>query len=351
MGEKQEATSFEVTKNEHGQRLDLCLLAQNLGLSRSQIRKAVRDGLIRVNHRLVKAGYILSAGELVVVASFEIGPRAPRPQALPLDIVHEDKYLLVLNKAAGVSVHPSSAYSKTTLVDALLAHCDGSFDFSDMSNERLGVVHRLDKDTTGLMLWAKNDAIARQLMAQIKQRKVLRRYLALLDGVSADTDFELETYLYRDPKDRRRFASLSIGEYQSQESQQLLGGVRYRWSRSRFERIGQFGHFFSLMRVSLDTGRTHQIRVHAKHMGTPVLGDPLYGQKRDFPAVLGVETRRLLRQIESQLLHAAELSFEHPVTGAAMHFTCQPPAFFVQLLEDLSCYQGDEWDSAWLRGL
>nr|MBO2507690.1 RNA pseudouridine synthase [Bacillota bacterium] len=294
-----------------GERLDRFLAAQpELDLSRTQIQRLIRSGDVTVNGAPAKASSTLKAGQEVMV----FVPPAPEPlilpESFPIEVVYEDEDLLVINKPRGMVVHPAPGHETGTLVNALLAYSD---DLSLVAGtSRPGIVHRLDKDTTGLMLVAKTDAAHRTLSAELKKRLIERRYLALVHGVPEVPHGMIDAPIGRHPEDRIRMAVRPDGRSAWTEF----------WVRERF------GQAYSLVECKLYTGRTHQIRVHMAYIGHPVAGDPLYGP------------RQTLEGLGGQALHAYRLSFTHPRTRERMTFQCPPPEDFQQALERLRAQYG-----------
>jgi len=281
-------------------RLDVWLTEQ-LGVSRSQLKRLVDRGLISVNGNQVKAGYFVKEGDEITVMLPR--PQKPmlEPQSIPLDIVYEDEELVVINKPKNLVVHPGAGNFEGTLVNALLAQVDELAEGSE--EHRPGIVHRLDKDTSGLMVVAKTNDAYEYLVGQIKDRLVERQYLALVHGVLSVSEGCIDEPIGRHPKDRKKMAVLSSG----------------RPAKTLF-RVEEYFAKHSLVRCRLVTGRTHQIRVHFAKIHHPVVGDMLYGFKRDN---LGAT---------SQVLHATFLAFEHP-RGERMEFQCPPDEEFMQIVD------------------
>ncbi|MCG0276961.1 MAG: RluA family pseudouridine synthase [Thermanaeromonas sp.] len=298
--------SVEVRPEEAGKRLDVWLTEKLPGISRSRIQELIEQGLILVEGNTAKASHKVRPGQKIWG---EVPPRPSlkaRPEPIPLDIVYEDEDLVVVNKPQGMVVHPAPGNESGTLVNALLYHCGG---LSGMGGAiRPGIVHRLDKDTSGLLVAAKNDFAHRSLAAQIKARKVTRVYLALVYGEIKEAAGKIEAPIGRHPVDRQRMAVTL------KNSRPAL--TYYRVLR-RFDG-------FTLLEVRLETGRTHQIRVHMAYVGHPVVGDALYGPKKQAFKVPG------------QLLHAAKLGFYHPRSGDYLEFTAPLPQAFLHVLELLS---------------
>lgn len=298
--------SLEVGPEEAGKRLDVWLTEKLTGLSRTRIQHLLEEGLILVDGKPAKANHKVRPGQRIWG---EIPPPkslSAQPEPLPLDIIYEDEDLIVVNKPQGMVVHPAPGNETGTLVNALLYHCG---DLSGIGGAlRPGIVHRLDKDTSGLLVAAKNDFAHRSLAAQIKARKVKRVYLALVYGEIKEPAGKIEAPIGRHPVDRQRMA------------------VTFRNSRPAITYYHVLKRFtgFTLLEVHLETGRTHQIRVHMAYLGHPVVGDVLYGPKKQAFEVPG------------QLLHAGKLGFYHPRTGDYLEFTAPLPPTFIRVLEFLS---------------
>lgn len=286
-----------------GTRLDVFLAAQRLALSRSAAQRLIEGGWVSVNGAAVKKpSYRLRPGEQVEVRFPPPVCTEVVPEELPLDIIYEDEDLVVVNKPRGMPVHPGAGRSTGTLVNALLAHCR---DLSGVGGAlRPGIVHRLDKDTTGLLVVAKHDAAHLDLARQIKERRVTRIYLALVHGRLPAAEGEIEAPIGRHPVARKKMA--------------VVAG-RGRAALTYYRVLEEWPRF-SLLEVRLGTGRTHQIRVHLAYIGHPVAGDPTYGRRR---TELG---------LEGQALHAAVLGFCHPRTGKYVEFSAPPPEDFQRAL-------------------
>jgi len=306
--------SLLVPRVRAGERLD-CYLAScpDLGISRSRIGRLLAEGWIAVDGQPGRAAYRLRGGERieVMVPSSDTGDLEPEP--IPLDVAYEDDDLIVINKPRGMVVHPSPGHHGGTLVNALLHHCGT---LSSLGDEyRPGIVHRLDKDTTGLMVVAKNDAAHESLAGQLRDRAAGREYLALVRGVVLDEQGIICAPLGRHPVDRRRFTVQAPG----------VG----KEAITRFRVTERFPGF-TLLHLSLDTGRTHQIRVHLAHLGYPVAGDPVYGR-----GVRRLWERCGLPPLGGQALHAFRLTFRHPRTGDRLTFEAPVPRDFQAVLDAL----------------
>ena len=298
---------WEVAKEEEGQRLDKYLSEQkNHDFSRSYLRKCIQEGCVSVNGEKGKASLKVKAGDRI---DFDIpeqkGPEV-LPEAIPLDIVYEDDDLLVVNKERGMVVHPAAGHYSGTLVNAVLAHAGSSLSSINGVN-RPGIVHRIDKDTTGLLLICKNDLSHQSLAKQLEEHSITRRYHALVFGKIKEKDGIISAPIGRDEKDRKKQAI----SYKHGKEAVTHYKVLERFSDS------------TLVECRLETGRTHQIRVHMKSIGHPLLGDPVYGLKNRKDGISG------------QALHAMILGFQHPRTGEYMEFSAPYPADFQALLEKL----------------
>ena len=294
-----------VTKEYKGNRLDVFLAELLDDWTRSSIKRQIDNGGVKVNGKSVKAGYILRENDEIVI-DFVEDHRLDDvvPENIPLDIIYEDNDIVVINKVQGMVVHPAPGSYNGTLVNALL------YKFGEMSDIngkiRPGIVHRIDKDTSGLLVVAKNNKAHENLAKQIAVHSCFRRYIALLEGVVKTDEGTIITNIARDPKDRKRMAVTDIGRE----------AITHFKVEERFEG-------YTLMRFQLETGRTHQIRVHAKHLGHPIVGDKTYGYAKQKFA------------LDGQLLHAEELELTHPVTNERMTFSAKIPNYFENVLKKL----------------
>ena len=302
-----------------GQRFDR-FLAERAGLSRARAQKLIEAGAAALDGRPAAQDERLRAGQAI---TYTLPPPQPTdlvPEPIPLDISYEDADLLVVNKPRGLVVHPGAGRRTGTLVNALLARVT---DLSGVGGRlRPGIVHRLDKDTSGLLLVAKNDFAHHALTAQLARRQVERRYLALVWGTPPQDEFDIEAPIARHPVARTRMAVLARAGARPAATRV--------WMR---ERLG----CASLVEARLATGRTHQIRVHLAHVGYPLLGDPTYGTERgrQLASLLGPQSRRLLEALGGQALHAYFLAFTHPRSGQRLAFQVLPPPPFQELLAAL----------------
>ena len=303
---------FVVPEEAAGDRLDLFLVRQMPDWSRSQISRLVREGLVTVGSTAAKkSGDVIESGQKITVIARHEQSHAT-PEDLPLDIIYEDSDMLVVNKAAGMVVHEGSGVKSGTLVNALLGHIEHLS--SNGGDERPGIVHRLDKMTSGLVVVAKNDAAHRRLSDMFKAREMRKTYVALVHGRLATDSGEVNRPVGRDPHRRTRMKA---------------GGIAARDALTKYRVLRRIGQF-TLVEALPQTGRTHQIRVHLSSLGHPVVGDNTYGA----PAKLRfgtVEEPTLARTF----LHAAKLAFAHPITGAPMKFEAPLPAELKEFLVHL----------------
>jgi 23S rRNA pseudouridine1911/1915/1917 synthase len=305
--------TFTIEKSLPGGRLDKYLATRYAAVSRGTLHRLIEEGHIKVNDRAVKPTHPPRAGEVVSVHWPEARPADAQAEDIPLEVLFEDKDLLVLNKAPGMVVHPAAGHEEHTLVNALLHHCQGRL--SGIGGvARPGIVHRLDKDTSGCLVVAKTDAAHIALSEQFAGRATEKLYLAVLCGEVPRESGEIRAAIARHPSHRKRMA-VSPGE------------GREAWTRYRVvERL----MYSTLVEADLHTGRTHQIRVHFQHLGFPVAGDETYGAKqtRKLAALTGYVAPRVL-------LHAHKLAFTHPRTGRRRTFTAPWPSDFQEALERL----------------
>jgi len=318
-----------VSSEQYGQRLDLFLSRKIPDLSRSHFKKLIKDNLVLVNGTPAKPSYETRAGDLIVVKVPESGPNnVLKPQPMRLDILLEDEDLLIVNKAPGLVVHPGAGHPEGTLVHGLLAHSPRLA--VQGSPLRPGIVHRLDKDTSGALVIAKSERAYLGLVKQFKERGVRKEYFALVYGTMAKSEGEISSLLGRHPVDRKKITVLQ------NKGREALSRwrVEMEWGR------------VSLLRVRIETGRTHQIRVHLSHIGHPVVGDETYGGgRRRARNVESVPVRNLLLAAQRQMLHAIRLEFSHPVTGAPVSVTAPLPEDFNNLIEKLDSMSQSELES------
>lgn len=283
-----------VTENEAGQRADVAL-AGMLELTRSNMQKLLDEGRAVKGSKVLKSNYKLKLGDEIVVTLPEPQPLDVQPENIPLDIIYEDEDVVVVNKPRGMVVHPAAGNYSGTLVNALLYHCKNLSGINGVI--RPGIVHRLDKDTSGIMICAKNDAAHVSLSEQIQSKTAQRTYLAVVRGNIKMDGGIIETQIARDKDDRKKMAVVKEGG---------------RNAITEYEVVERFGKY-TIVKCKLKTGRTHQIRVHMEHLGYPLVGDPKYSpMKTPF-------------SINGQALHSLTLAFEHPRTGERMEFEAKMP--------------------------
>ncbi len=293
------------TEQHEGKRLDAFLAEAVDGVSRSAAAKLIERGNVLVNGRLPSKSCRLAGTETVELTLPEPEPIDAVPQDIPLDVVYEDADVIVVNKPAGLVVHPAPGHPDGTLVNALLHHCGASL--SGVGGAlRPGIVHRIDRDTSGLIIAAKNDAAHQSLAAQLKDHTLARTYECIAVGGFREDRGTVDAPVARDPRDRKRMAVVAGG----------------REAVTHWEVVARYAGYTHL-RCRLETGRTHQIRVHLAHLGHPILGDTVYGAKKPVPGLTG------------QCLHAVGLRFLHPRTGEAVELSCPLPAEFTAMLEKL----------------
>ena len=289
-------------------RLDAFLAEQTEEFTRSRLKKLVEDGKVQVNGvPVLKAGAEVRKGSEVVVEIPDPVEYSVKAENIPLDIVYEDDDFAVVNKPQGLTVHIGNGNTEGTLVNALLYRLDKLSGIGGVL--RPGIVHRIDKDTTGLLVVAKNDKAHLSLAGQIAEKSCHRHYYALLEGNVKTDKGRITTDIGRSPADRLKMAVLPNG--------------KGKMAITDYQVVARFGGEFTLCKFILQTGRTHQIRVHAKHMGHPVVGDPVYGYKKQKFSLNG------------QALHAYELELTHPTSGERMCFNAPLPPYFRELLEKL----------------
>jgi 23S rRNA pseudouridine1911/1915/1917 synthase len=302
-----------------GQRLDL-FLGRSIGtMSRSRVKGLMLEGAVTRNGAITRdASETVTAGAVYALHLAPVIDPRPAGQKIDFPILYEDKYLLVLDKPAGLVVHPAPGNPDGTLVNALIAHCGDSL--TGIGGERRpGIVHRLDKDTSGVMVVAKTEPVLTALSAAFAARDIDRRYLAVCWGLPNPASGTIEGDIGRDPRERKRMAVVT------------RNGKR---ALTNYSSIKVFGAAATLLSCRLATGRTHQIRVHLAHIGHPLVGDPVYIKRRPAAAkALAEPARSLALDFPRQALHAEILGFLHPITNAALHFETPPPEDFRSLVE------------------
>ena len=292
----------EESKN---QRLDAFLASSLDGLTRSQATRLIESGEVAVNGRAVSKSYKLAGGEDIAVTLPEPEPVEAVPQDIPLDVVYEDADVIVVNKPSGMVVHPAPGHPDGTLVNALLYHCAGTL--SGIGGAlRPGIVHRIDRDTSGLIIAAKNDAAHQYLSAQLADHTLARTYECIVVGALREDRGTVDAPIARHPTDRKRMAVVAGG----------------REAVTHWEVIARYPGY-THVRCRLETGRTHQIRVHMAYIGHPILGDTVYGAKKEVPGLTG------------QCLHAVGLRFLHPRTHEIVELSCPLPEEFTRMLQKI----------------
>ena len=298
----EEKIKVEVENLEKSERIDKYLSSKlDDNFSRAKIQKLIDEELILVNDKVIKSSYKVSNGDVILITDKE-EDMSVKPEKMDIDIVYEDDDVMVINKKSGVVVHPAPGNYSGTLVNGLmylskdLSHVNGEF--------RPGIVHRIDKDTSGLLIVAKNDKAHRILAEELKEKKIKRKYIALVSGVINHDIGEIDAPIGRDPSDRKKMCVTSTNSKDAITHFRVL--ERYKNA--------------SLIECELETGRTHQIRVHMKYINHPVINDPVYGKNNHGEF--------------GQLLHAKEITFTHPTTKEVMTFSCEVPEEFNKILEE-----------------
>ncbi len=283
-------------------RLDKVISELDSSISRSQAKKMIEDQDITLNDQVVQPKQKVKANDIILIEDIQPETISVTPENISLDIIYEDEDVIVLNKPQGMVVHPSAGHPNHTLVNALLFHSPLS---TINGTYRPGIVHRIDKDTSGLLMVAKNDQAHQSLSAQLKAKTNLRKYIALVHGQIKEDNGTIDAPLGRSPKDRKKQAVIAGG----------------RNAVTHFKVLERFQNY-TLIECQLETGRTHQIRVHLKYIGHPLVGDPLYGPRKTIKG-------------HGQFLHAAELGFKHPQSGKEMYFSVPAPDIFQKTLAHL----------------
>jgi 23S rRNA pseudouridine1911/1915/1917 synthase len=297
---------FEAAGPDTGKRLDAWLAAKLEKFSRSYVEKLIEDCSVQVNGKKEKAGYKLRSGDSVTVCIPDPVQLEVKAEEIKLDVLYEDDDIIVINKPRGMVVHPAVGNYSGTLVNALLEHCRGSL--SDINGViRPGIVHRIDKDTSGVLVVAKNNSAHGQLSDRLKEHDIQRVYLAVAEGIIREDSGKVDAPIGRHPVERKKMA---------------VDVKKGRRAVTHFKVLERFKSA-TLLEMRLETGRTHQIRVHMAYIGHPLIGDPVYGRKKQKYG------------FEGQALHARLLGFIHPGTGEYVQFEAEPPAEFAALVEKL----------------
>ncbi|MFR2533721.1 MAG: RluA family pseudouridine synthase [Clostridia bacterium] len=305
-----------IEPKEKNVRIDAYISKKEEAISRTMVQKLIQDEKIKINGIVPKPAYKVQVGDEVYVQIDPPKETTLKAQEIPIEIIYEDEDIIVVNKPKGLVVHPGNGNPDGTLVNAIMAKCKEGL--SGIGGEiRPGIVHRLDKDTSGLLIVAKNDKAHIAMSEQIKDRKVKKTYIALVKGIVAEKEATINMPIGRSTKDRKKMAVTKNGKEAITHFK-----VLDRYQRNK--------HTYSLLEVKIDTGRTHQIRVHMAQIGHPVIGDGVYSNgKNEF-------------EIEGQCLHARKLEFKHPITGKLMQLEAPLPLYFQTLLKQLEAYRIEE---------
>ena len=290
-------------EDEIGKRIDVYIAEYKEELSRSRVQKLIENGLVTVNGKAVKSNYKLRKGDILEVEIPDPEPLEIEAEDIPLDIIYEDKDVVIVNKPQGMVVHPAPGHYSETLVNALMYHCKD--DLSGINGQmRPGIVHRIDKDTSGVLMIAKSDAAHNSLAQQLAVHSITRKYYAVVCGNIKEDSGTVDKPIGRSPKDRKKMAVVQGG----------------RRAVTHYRVLERFGGKYTLIEAQLETGRTHQIRVHMASLGHPLLGDTVYGsEKQPF-------------KLQGQVLHAKVLGFNHPSDGRYVEFESPLPEYFEKLL-------------------
>ena len=296
---------MEFTIKMEGERLDKAIKNQETEISRTRLQKLIEEGKVKVNGKIEKNSYIVKIGDKILIEEEEPAEIELEPQEIPLDIIYEDNDIIVINKQKGLVVHPGNGNPDHTLVNAVMAKCKGSL--SGIGGKiRPGIVHRLDKDTSGLIIVAKNDKAHIGLSEQLKNKEIKKTYIALVRGNIQENEATIQMPIGRSKKDRKKMAVMKKGKE----------------AITHFKVLKRYGKY-TLLEVKIETGRTHQIRVHMEEIGHPVVGDMVYSNgKNEFG-------------IEGQMLHAKQLEFKHPITQEEIKLTAPLPEYFEKILGQL----------------
>ena len=294
-----------VEENTNNKRIDSYIVDQNMHLSRTTIKRLLEEGKMLVNGNKKKPSYKPEKGDVITIEIPKAEEIDLKPQNIPIDVIYEDNDIIVVNKPKGMVVHPANGNPDGTLVNAILSLCKDSL--SGIGGEiRPGIVHRLDKDTSGLLIIAKNDLAHINMSKQIQDRKVIKKYIALVKGVIGEDTATINMPIARSTKDRKKMAVDSKGKE----------AITHYKVLQRYDK-------YTLLEIKIDTGRTHQIRVHMAYIGHPVVGDIQYSNgKNEFG-------------VEGQMLHSRYLEFDHPITGKRLKLEAPLPEYFEEVLKEL----------------
>ena len=297
--------TYIVKQEEQGKRLDVYISSKNNDLTRTAVQRMIEEGNIVVNDKKQKVAYKIACGDIINIEKVEAKPIELKAQDIPIEIIYEDKDIIVVNKPKGMVVHPANGNPDGTLVNAIMSICKDSL--SGIGGEiRPGIVHRLDKDTSGILIVAKNDKAHVNMSEQIKKHEVKKTYIALVRGVVKENEATIDMPIGRSNSDRKKMAVTKNGR----------NAITHIKVLKRYKK-------YTLLEINIETGRTHQIRVHLSHIGYPIIGDYIYSNGKNEFGIVG------------QCLHAKSLEFEHPITGNKMKLEAPLPEYFQEILEEL----------------
>lgn len=297
--------TYIINEENEGNRLDKIIPILENSISRTAVQRMIDNGLILVNNKKLKSSYKVNKNDIITVEKEEAKNIDLKPQEIPIEVIYEDKYIIVVNKPKGIVVHPAIGNPDNTLVNAIMAMCKDSL--SGIGGElRPGIVHRLDKDTSGILIVAKTDMAHIKLSEQIKNREIIKRYVALVRGNIKENHGTINMPIGRSTKDRKKMAVVKNGKE----------------AITHFDVIKRYKDY-TLLDIKIDTGRTHQIRVHMAQIGYPIVGDITYSNGKNPFGVVG------------QMLHARSLEFIHPITNKKMYLEAPMPKYFEDVLEQL----------------
>ena len=316
--------SYLVSEIDRAVRLDKYLIERQAGLSRMRIKNLINEGNILVNHRPAKPSQSVKPLDEIEVRLPPSRPLDLEPEAIPLSILYEDEHLVAVDKAAGMVVHPGVGHTSGTLVNALLAHCDHLSGIGGVA--RPGIVHRLDRGTSGVIVVAKSDDAHQALSEMFKHHQLEKTYVAVTVGVPRDRKGTVQSYISRHPIYRKKMASVTSGG---------------KWAVTHYRILADYGHF-ALVELDLETGRTHQIRVHMADCRTPVLGDTVYGRKPRASRLTDAELARLVGALDRPLLHARRLAMSHPVSGEPLVLNAPIPSEMEAVIDRLASLRRED---------
>lgn len=311
-------STYVITEGDRDKRIDAFLALQVKDLTRSRVQSLIKEGHVKVNDLTPKSSYRLRNGDSIRLSIPPAVPYELKPERVEFSLVHEDSSLLVINKPPGLVIHPAPGHPSGTLVHGLLEHCP---DLSGIGGVlRPGIVHRLDKDTSGLMVVAKNEYVHGYLSEQFKEGKVNKRYLALVHGILKGESGQIDLPIARHPRKRKEMAVVPVG------------GKR---ALTLWKKKEEIGDHFTLLEITLKTGRTHQIRVHCSHAGHPIVGDKVYGYGARWWKGYCPDAAGILPHIKRQMLHSGYLGFNHPVSKSYCEFKAAPPGDMDEIIMEI----------------